>query len=182
MAVRKIGTMLIVMSIVIGIAALCLVKAQDDDDSKEIKAQVFVNSRPRQKSGNSAKYRRVSRTSAKGVELSTRDSSLAQLGLTIWRFRPTQANDKTKELVVEEDEKPSEWTLERIEEGTWLAPGQRVRLSIESLTRDGYLYVIHVRRSGPGFPDAEERGCELRESRTASLCSIHHWSIQNQTE
>jgi hypothetical protein len=142
MAVRKIGTMLIVMSIVIGIAALCLVKAQDDDDSKEIKAQVFVNSRPRQKSGNSAKYRRVSRTSAKGVELSTRDSSLAQLGLTIWRFRPTQANDKTKELVVEEDEKPSEWTLERIEEGTWLAPGQRVRLSIESLTRDGYLYVI----------------------------------------
>src|SRR5262249_54753086 len=32
--------------------------------------------------------------------------------------------------------------LERIEEGTPLLPGQKVRLSIESLTRSGYLYVI----------------------------------------
>jgi hypothetical protein len=30
-----------------------------------------------------------------------------------------------------------------MEEGTPLAPGQKVRLSIESLSRDGYLYVIN---------------------------------------
>src|SRR5215211_5904071 len=132
MAPRNIGAILIALFIVTGLASLCPVKAQDEDDSKEIKAQAFVNSRPRRKSGSSAKYRRVSRTSAKGVELSAKDSSLAQIGLTIWRFRPTQANDKTKELIVEEDEKPSEWTLERVQEGAWLAPGQRIRLSLES--------------------------------------------------
>lgn len=118
--------------------------AQDqDDDSKDIRAEVFVNSRPHKKSRSTAKYRRVSRTSTKGIEATPQDGGVARLGVTIWRFRPTQASDKTKELIVEEeDEKPSEWTLERIEEGTHLAPGQRVRLSIESLSRDGYLYVI----------------------------------------
>lgn len=142
MTLRKIEAILIAALMFISFAAICPVKAQDEDDSKDVKADVFVNSRQRGKSRNSAKYRRVSKTSTKDVDLSAKDSSLARLGLTIWRFRPTQPNDKTKEIVVEEDEKPSEWTLERIEEGTSLAPGQRIRLSIESLSRDGYLYVI----------------------------------------
>ena len=139
---RKIETILIGVFIAIGFAAFCLVKAQDEDNSKEVRADVFVSSRQRGKSKSSAKYRRVSRTTTKGIELSAKDNSVARLGLTIWRFRPAQANDKTKEIEVEEDEKPSEWTLERVEEGTSLAPGQRFRVSIESLSRDGYLYVI----------------------------------------
>ncbi|HZN00685.1 MAG TPA: hypothetical protein VFB70_14885 [Pyrinomonadaceae bacterium] len=137
------GKILLGVLIVVFLALSCPVNAQDqDDDSKEIKAQVFVNSRPRKKSGSTAKYRRVSRTSTKGMELLAKDSSMAQIGLTIWRFRPTQPTDKTKELLVEEDEKPAEFTLERVEEGISLAPGQRIRLSLESLSRDGYLYVI----------------------------------------
>ncbi len=71
----------------------------------------------------------------------TAGATLAEVGITIWRFRPSTASDKTKELV-EEEGVPTEWTLERIEDGTPLAPGQRVRLSIESLSREGYLYVI----------------------------------------
>lgn len=142
MALRIPGRTLIGVLVVIALSSFCAVHAQDEDDSKEVKAQVFVNSRQRRKSGNPARYRRVSKTTVKGVELSEKNNSLAQIGLTIWRFRPTQASDQTKEIVVEEDEKPSEWTLERVEEGTWFAPGQRIRLSIESLSRDGYLYVI----------------------------------------
>jgi hypothetical protein len=142
MALRKFGKTLASVFIAIGLGSFCVVSAQDEDDSKEVKAQVFVNSRQRRKSGNNARYRRVSKTTVKGVELSAKDDSLAQIGLTVWRFRPTQASDTTKEIIVEEDEKPSEWTLERLEEGTSLAPGQRLRLSIESLSRAGYLYVI----------------------------------------
>jgi len=142
MALRKFRKTFIGVLIVIALGSFCAVHAQDEDDSKEVKAQIFVNSRQRRKSGNPAKYRRVSKTIVKGIELSEKNNSLAQIGLTIWRFRPTQASDQTKEIVVEEDDKPSEWTLERVEEGTSLAPGQRIRLSIESLSRDGYLYVI----------------------------------------
>lgn len=142
MALRRFWKILASVLMVVGLSSFCAIHAQDEDDSKEVKAQVFVNTRQRRKAGNSAKYHRVSKTTVKGVELSAKDNSLAQIGLTIWRFRPTQTNDKTKEIVVEEDEKPSEWTLERVEEGTSLAPGQRIRLSVESLSRDGYLYVI----------------------------------------
>jgi hypothetical protein len=142
MALRKVEKTLISVLIVMGLGSFCLISAQDEDDSREVRAKVFVNSRQRRKSENLAKYRRVSKTTVKGIELSEKDNSVAQVGLTIWRFRPSKASDETKEIVVEEDEKPSEWTLERVEEGTSLAPGQRIRLSIESLSRDGYLYVI----------------------------------------
>jgi len=142
MALRKFGITFIGALVVIGLGSFCAIHGQEEDDEKEVKAQVYVNSRQRRKTGNPAKYRRVSKTTVKGMELSEKDNSLAQIGLTIWRFRPAQASDQTKEIVVEEDEKPSEWTLERVEQGTWLAPGQRIRLSIESLSRDGYLYVI----------------------------------------
>jgi len=37
-----------------------------------------------------------------------------------------------------------------MEEGTLLSPGQKVRLSIESLSRDGYLYVINREEYGDG--------------------------------
>jgi hypothetical protein len=67
----------------------------------------------------------------------------ADVGVTIWRFRPSTSNDKTKELVEIEGAPASEWTLDRVREGTLLAPGQVVRLSVESLSREGYLYVIN---------------------------------------
>jgi hypothetical protein len=61
--------------------------------------------------------------------------------VTIWRLRESRPEDKTKELI-EEDGVTTKWTPERIDEATPLRAGDRVRLSIESLSRDGYLYVI----------------------------------------
>lgn len=127
------------------LAVLCLFlpfagRAQDDD-SKAIKAEVFVNTRPPRKSHSTAKYKRVKAPTESAEAAPPPGTAFAQLGVTLWRFRPTKATDKTKELV-EEESGPVEWTLERIAEGTPLAPGQRVRLSIESLSRDGFLYVV----------------------------------------
>jgi hypothetical protein len=80
----------------------------------------------------------------------------AQVGVTLWRFRPSTSGDKTKELVEEEEgSERTEWSLERMEEGTLLTPGQKVRLSIESLSRNGYLYVINREEYADGsFGDA----------------------------
>src|SRR5689334_5027485 len=85
MALGNIGKTLFGVLIAVGLGSFCTVNAQDEDDSKDVKAQVFVNSRPRRRSGSSAKYHR-SKTSAKDIALSEKDSSLAQIGLTIWRF------------------------------------------------------------------------------------------------
>jgi hypothetical protein len=65
------------------------------------------------------------------------------IGLTIWRLRPSRSADNSEaRLLIEEGaSKEVEWTPERVEADTIFAPGERVRLSIES-PRDGYLYVI----------------------------------------
>ncbi|MDT5121148.1 MAG: hypothetical protein QOC96_630 [Acidobacteriota bacterium] len=58
----------------------------------------------------------------------------AQVGLTIWRLQ-----GDAKDLTQEGEEKQ---TLEQIEANTSLSIGARVRIGIEPLSRDGYLYVI----------------------------------------
>lgn len=128
---------------------LCLagpyaVRAQDEDDSKAIKAEQFIRERPAapKKTSSSAKYKTGPKSPNAANATPPPGTTFVQVGVTFWRFRHSTAGDKTKELVEEEEGGQSEWTLERIEEGTPLLPGQRVRLSIESLSRPGYLYVI----------------------------------------
>ncbi len=130
------------------VLVLCLAgpyaaKAQDEDDSKAIKAEQFMKERPAspKKAPSTAKYK-AGPKSPNANATPPPGTTFVQVGVTFWRFRRSTAADKTKELVEEDEGGPAEWTLERIEEGTPLLPGQRVRLSIESLSRAGYLYVI----------------------------------------
>jgi hypothetical protein len=118
--------------------------------TKGIKAEEFIKERPANPAGNTRGRRtpparkptyKTSETVA--AALPPPGKVFAQVGVTLWRARPSTSADKTKELVEEVDSEPTEWSLERIEEGTLLTPGQKVRLSIESLSRDGYLYVIN---------------------------------------
>jgi Domain of unknown function (DUF4384) len=131
------------------LAGPAAIKAQDEDESKAIKAEVFMNNRPATTRRSVARYKPAAKPAA-NAETAPAGTSFVQVGVTFWRFRPSTAADKTKELVEEEESGPSEWTLERIEEGTLLAPGQRVRISIESLTRPGYLYVINREQYADG--------------------------------
>jgi hypothetical protein len=132
--------------------------AQDGETSKAIKAEVFLENRPADPSPKkTAVSKKPSYKTAQANTLASPPPGkvFAQVGLTIWRFRPATATDKTKELVEEEDAPAAQWSLERISEGTLLAPGQKVRLGIESLSRDGYLYVIDREQYADGsFGDA----------------------------
>jgi hypothetical protein len=137
---------LVVIAILFGAGCFQIAVAQDEDQSKAIKAEEFVKTRPPAKRPSAnAKYRPASKATVGSTVAAAPPAGMvfAQLGVTIWRFRPATSGDKTKELVEEAGgAEPTQWALERVEEGTLLAPGQRVRLSLESLSRDGYLYVI----------------------------------------
>jgi hypothetical protein len=61
------------------------------------------------------------------------------VGVTIWRLRPAKTGDAGERLIVHGDSES--WVPERISAGTMLAPGDRIRISIEA-ARSGYLYVI----------------------------------------
>ena len=119
-------------------------RAQEEDSSKAIKAEQFIKERPAapKRNPSSAKYKAGPKSPDAANATPPPGTTFVQVGVTFWRFRRSTAGDKTKELVEEDEGGPAEWTLERIEEGTPLLPGQRVRLSIESLSRSGYLYVI----------------------------------------
>jgi hypothetical protein len=124
------------------LGAVEIARAQDDDESKAIKAEEFIKQRPAKgpaKSDTRARYKRPPSVAVSAVP--PRGMVFAQLGVTIWRFRDSTATDKTKELIEEDGEK-KEVTLERIEEGTKVLPGQKIRLSLESLSRSGFLYVV----------------------------------------
>ena len=69
----------------------------------------------------------------------------ALLGMTVWKMRPATKNDPAKELVEDQQDgkvQNSEYTLERIASNTPLVIGEKIRLSIESLSHSGYLYVV----------------------------------------
>ena len=141
---RAVEVLFTVLVLFFGAASFQSVVAQDEDQSKAIKAEEFVKTRPASKRPSAnARYKPASKSSTSPIPAAPPAGMVfAQMGVTIWRFRRSTAADKTKELVEEDQSGPTEWTLERIEEGTPLSTGQRVRLSIESLTRTGYLYVI----------------------------------------
>lgn len=160
---RKLGTIsgmacAIVVVLVTGGFATA---AAQEEGSKGIKAEDFIKDRPTKPVGGrtvptkKSTYK-TSQAAAAVAAVPPPGKVFAQVGVTLWRFRPSTSGDKTKELVEEEGEsEPSQWSLERMEEGTLLTPGQKVRLSIESLSRDGYLYVINREEYADGsFGDA----------------------------
>ncbi len=67
--------------------------------------------------------------------------NVLEVGLTVWRLRRAAATDTTRLLVHQPQGGVEQWTPERVEAGTPLKVGDRVRFSIE-FPRDGYLYVI----------------------------------------
>src|SRR5829696_2239562 len=94
---------------------LCLslpfvVIGQDEDDSKSIKAERFIQERPEAKSRSVASYRRVKTANAEVAAVRPKGLALGDIGVTIWRYRASQPADQTKELV-EVEGRPTEWTL-----------------------------------------------------------------------
>jgi hypothetical protein len=81
-------------------------------------------------------------------------SPTMDIGVTIWRLRPSEGIDGGARVLVMENAQTSQWTPQRIEADTPLRVGERVRISIES-PRAGYLYVIDREQYADGsFGDA----------------------------
>jgi hypothetical protein len=149
-----------------------------DDGSRQIVLEEFTKARPAATStkASGASGSKIKKpVSAKGpryirktpsvfVAMKT-NSEVMEIGVTIWRLRPTIGNDAGARVLVMEDARPTEWTPQRIEADTPLRVGERVRLSIES-PRAGYLYVIDREQYADGsygdayliFPTLRTRG------------------------
>ena len=113
-------------------------------------------------------YRRTGQTRLAGGRKSAPASS-EEIGVTVWRLRPSQSGDTGGRVLVLDGLKQSEWTPERIEADTPLNIGDRVRLTIES-PRPGFLYIIDREQYADGsfgepmliFPTLRTRGGDNR--------------------
>jgi hypothetical protein len=173
-------------TIIIGLAGLGslsfaspAIAQTQNDNSRQIVLDSFTNARPPKTATASAggsrtrpqtirkrpTYRRASGTSS----VASRPSANEQLGITVWRLRPSKQGDSGARLLVMENSQSSQWTPERIEVDTPLAVSDRVRISVES-PRAGYLYVVDREQYADGsfgdpyliFPTRRTRGGDNR--------------------
>ncbi|MDX6444025.1 MAG: hypothetical protein QOH71_1099 [Blastocatellia bacterium] len=86
-------------------------------------------------------YRRTGPLRMAGGRKPAAATSSEEIGVTVWRLRPSQTGDTGGRVLVLDGLKPSEWTPQRIEADTPLNIGDRVRLTIES-PRPGFLYIV----------------------------------------
>ncbi len=154
--------------------------AQDEDaSSRQIVLDRFNKARPSgditagvsgARAGATIKapiYRRTGSLRAPGRSKSTPSSE--EIGVTVWRLRPSQSTDTGGRVLVLDGFKQSEWTPERIEADTPLNIGDRVRLTIEA-PRPGFLYIIDREQYADGslgdpmliFPTLHTRGGDNR--------------------
>jgi hypothetical protein len=99
----------------------------------------------------------------------TRPPVTEEIGITIWRLRPSRASDQGARVLVLDGLKQAQYTPERIEAGTPLNVGDRVRITVES-PRPGFLYIIDREQYADGsfgepmliFPTLKTRGGDNR--------------------
>ncbi len=148
--------------------ALCLTfilpVAAQDDRSRQIIPEEFTKARP-PKSGTPTAGRSKYQAASAKKAADAKSSNYQQLGLTLWRLRPTNRTDTGARIIVQEGEESVEWTPERVAADTPLKMGERIRFSFEA-PQAGYLYVIDRERYADGsvgepyliFPTTRTRG------------------------
>ena len=138
--------LLVVAVFILGLSTTRQAMAQDQEGSKGIRSEEIIErpvspsrkasatkSRPMSKKPQSSRTYSSSQKYTRNPPV--KGTEFARVGVTIWRLRGD--GSKGFEQVDEEAQ-----TLEQIEANTQLTIGSNVRLGIESVTHDGYLYVI----------------------------------------
>jgi hypothetical protein len=150
----------------------------DDESSRQIVLDRFNTARPLSEAAKGGMnsgaapvkppvYRRTG--SARLARRGVRPPATEEIGVTIWRLRPARESDQGGRVLVLDGLKQSQWVPERIEAGTPLNVGDRVRITVES-PRSGFLYIIDREQYMDGslgepmmiFPTLKTRGGDNR--------------------
>ena len=115
---------------------LPLVPAQEGEATRKLWDTAFIDQPKRPASSAKRRYRIA--TPNVPPDRVVADTVV---GVTLWRLRPSKTTDTGERILVQEGSESTDWIPERVEAGTRLTAGTRVRLSVEA-AREGYLYVI----------------------------------------
>ncbi len=174
---KSISKLLIVPILLSANFAASQTTSQDEESSRQIVLDRFNKARPLSEAsagvGGSAAikppiYRRTGPMRIPGRR-GARPPSTEEIGITIWRLRPSRDNDQGGRVLVLDGLKQMQYTPERIEANTPLNIGDRVRITVES-PRPGFLYIIDREQYADGslgepmliFPTLRTRGGDNR--------------------
>ena len=148
---------------------------QDEEASRQIVLDRFNKARPADSTAQTNRmpmrpptYRRIGALRLPRRR-GTPPSSTEDIGITIWRLRPSRDTDQGGRVLVLDGLKQAQYTPERIEANTPLRVGDRVRITVES-PRPGLLYIIDREQYADGsfgepmliFPTTHTRGGDNR--------------------
>jgi hypothetical protein len=176
-------------TVIVGLALLCAISIaprafaqSEDNNSRQIVLDRFNKARPGGEVSGGASgsgsgkanparppvYRRTGSTKLAGGTRRSKPST-EEIGVTVWRLRPSRPMDEGGRVVVFDGLRQSEWIPERIEADTALNIGDRIRITVES-PRPGFLYIIDREQYANGsfgepmliFPTTRTRGGDNR--------------------
>ena len=153
---------------------------QDEESSRQIVLDRFNKARPFSEAKGGVDnavakvakppvYRRTGNVRLPGPRKGATPAATEEIGITVWRLRPSRAGDEGGRVLVLDGLKQTAYTPERIEAGTPLNIGDRVRITVES-PRPGFLYIIDREQYADGslgepmliFPTKQTRGGDNR--------------------
>ena len=111
---------------------------QSDETTRQIIAEEFLKKRPAPAKAHSGAKKPAYRLVNPSTSPKANTAATMDLGVTLWRLRPSQSSDEGARLLVQD---AAELTAERLDAGDPLNIGDRVRLTIESPAA-GFLYVV----------------------------------------
>jgi hypothetical protein len=180
---RKLGILLFALmacvQIMLCTADFTFAQEGQEEKSRQIVLEEFTRARPVQTPSASrrqpvaatapVKKPRYRRKTPSPIAAARPATGAMEIGVTIWRLRPSTRNESGERVLVMENTQATQWTPERIEADTPLRVGDRVRISIES-PRAGYLYVVDREQYADGsfgdpyliFPTLRTRGGDNR--------------------
>lgn len=120
-----------------------------DDTTRGVIPEEFLKARPAKAGATlkAAAYKELGSSGTSFVGARGKATHGRDLGVTIWRLRPSLPSDGGARILVQEGGDAISWTPERVTSSTQLRTADRVRLSIES-PQTGYLYVIDREQYG----------------------------------
>ena len=121
----------------ITVTSAALTCTAQESGTRGVTPEEFIKARPARAGAKAATH---SAYKLVGAPLKSK-AGTREMGITIWRLRPSRNSDGGPRILVQEGPESVSWTPERVAAGTRLRMGDRVRLTIES-PRSGYLYVI----------------------------------------
>lgn len=133
---RNLVSGLLLVLIFVGVAA---------GQERGIKPDEFIKARPIEKKSHATPAHPVYKPIGAPMAVTAKSGDLRQIGMTIWRLRPSRKTDTGARIIVQEQATEVEWTPERISTTTPLKMGDHLRFSFEAAQK-GYLYVIDRER------------------------------------